>query len=294
MSDKKLALLVLTLDKHNSLGRQFRLFRFLILELQKLVITVSSIKGGVGKSSVVLLLANNLAARGRKVLVIDTDLNNTATVYYTMGIGRIGEICERQNVSLAFSQGKLDEKNIVKTRRENVYVVPSSLRLLDQRSMESMEIKRVLRSVKGFDDVIIDTSPTYDSIVAGALMAADLILSPVQFTEYNYNMSACLMSKIRSVMPEQAKKMYFLFNHWSEQYAKSPISLQNLVLTMYRQNFDNLLSVTLPNTRFVDRYTNFDEKCSIRSTQVGSERLAKGVNELINMIYDQNTIVEVF
>ena len=57
-----------------------------------MVITVSSIKGGVGKSSVVLLLANNLASRGRKVLVIDTDLNNTVTVYYTMGIGRIGEI----------------------------------------------------------------------------------------------------------------------------------------------------------------------------------------------------------
>lgn len=248
----------------------------------------------MGKSSVVLLLANNLAARGRKVLVVDTDLNNTVTVYYTMGIGRIGEICERQNVSLAFSQGKLDEKNIVKTRRENVFVVPSSLKLLDQRSMESVEIKRVLRSAKGFDDIIIDTSPTYDSIVGGALLAADLILSPVKFTEYNYNMSACLMSKMRTLMPEQAKKMYFLFNHWSDQYAKYPTSLQNLVLTMYRQGFDNLLSVTLPDTRFVDRYTNFDEKCNVNSMQVGCSKLAKGVNELINMIYEQNTVVEVF
>ena len=173
--------------------------------------TFSSIKGGVGKSSVVLLLANNLASRGRKVLVIDTDLNNTVTVYYTMGIGRIGEICERQNVSLAFSMGKIDDKNIVQSRKQNVSVVPSSLRLLDQRSMESVEIKRVLRSVT----------------------------------------------------PEQAKKTYFLFNHWSEQYAKYPLSMQNLVFTMYRQNFDNLLSVTLPDTRFVDRYTNFDEKCNV-------------------------------
>ena len=120
-----------------------------------MVITVSSIKGGVGKSSVVLLLANNLASRGRKVLVIDTDLNNTVTVYYTMGIGRIGEICERQNVSLAFAQGKLDGKNIIQSRKENIFIVPSSLRLLDQRSMESVEIKRVLRSPKGFDDIII-------------------------------------------------------------------------------------------------------------------------------------------
>ncbi len=259
-----------------------------------MVITVSSIKGGVGKSSVVLLLANNLAARGRKVLVIDTDLNNTVTVYYTMGIGRIGEICERQNVSLAFSQGKIDEKNIVRTRRGNIYVVPSSLRLLDQRSMESVEIKRVLRSAKGFDDIIIDTSPTWDSIVAGALMAADLVLSPVAFTEYNYNMSACLLSKMQSVMPDQTKKLYFLFNHWSEQYSKYPSSLQSLVFSMYRKGFDNILSVTLPDTRFVDRYTNFDEKCNVKSLHKGCSRLATGVNNLINMIYDQNAVVEVF
>lgn len=259
-----------------------------------MVISVSSIKGGVGKSSVVLLLANNLAARGRKVLVVDTDLNNTVTVYYTMGIGRIGEICERQNVSLAFSLGKIDDKNIVQTRRGNVYVVPSSLKLLDQRSMENVEIKKILKSAKGFDDIIIDTSPTWDNIVAGALMAADLILSPVAFTEYNYNMSACLRNRILSVMPQQEEKLFFLFNHWSEQYAKYQTSLQNLVLTMYRKNFDNLLSVTLPDTRFVDRYTNFDEKCSVRSLHKGCSRLATGINNLVNMIYDQNTIVEVF
>lgn len=259
-----------------------------------MVITVSSIKGGVGKSSVVLLLANNLAARGRKVLVIDTDLNNTVTVYYTMGIGRIGEICERQNVSLAFSRGKIDEKNIVQSRRGNVYVVPSSLKLLDQRSMESLEIKTILRSAKGFDDILIDTSPTWDNIVSGALMAADLILSPVAFTEYNYNMSVCLLSKMQTVMPEQVKNLYFLFNHWSEQYSKSPISIQNLVLSMYRKGLDNLLTAHLPDTRFMDRYTNLDEKCSVRSPYKGCARLASGVNDLINDIYDQKTIVEVF
>lgn len=75
-----------------------------------MVITVSSIKGGVGKSSVVLLLANNLASRGRKVLVIDTDLNNTVTVYYTMGIGRIGKICERRMFRLLFLWGKLTKR----------------------------------------------------------------------------------------------------------------------------------------------------------------------------------------
>lgn len=63
---------------------------------------------------------------------------------------------------------------------------------------------------------------------------------------------------------------------------------------MYRKGFDNLVSVTLPDTRFVDRYTNFDEKCNIKSFQKGCARLAKGINDLINMIYDEEKVVEVF
>ena len=51
-----------------------------------MVITVSSIKDGAGKSSVVILLANNLASRGHKVPVIDMDLNNSSTLYYTAGL----------------------------------------------------------------------------------------------------------------------------------------------------------------------------------------------------------------
>jgi len=258
-----------------------------------LVITVSSIKGGVGKSSTVLLLANNLAARGRKVLVIDMDLNNTVTIYYTMGIGKIGEICERQNISLAYAQVSLDG-NIIKSRRRNIDIVPSSLNLVDQRSTEDIRLKQILHKVKGYDDIIIDTSPTYDNLVIAALRAADLIISPVQFTEYNFNMSVFLMNKIRTILPEQSSKTYFLFNHWNEQYSKYPTSLQSQVLNMYQRTFDNLMSVTLPDTRYVDRYTNFDEKLSVNSIHVGNKRLAMGVNALAQMITGEQRIVEEF
>ena len=258
-----------------------------------MVITISSIKGGVGKSSTVLLLANNLAARGRKVLVVDMDLNNTVTIYYTMGIGKISEICERQNISLAYAQVSLDG-NIISSRRKNIDIVPSSLRLVDQRSTEDIRLKMILQKVKGYDDILTDTSPTYDSLVLAALRAADLIISPVQFTEYNFNMSVFLMNKIRTVLPEQASKAYFLFNHWNEQYAKYPSSLQSQVLNMYQRSFSNLLSVKLPDTRYVDRYTNFDEKLSVNSIHIGNRRLALGINALASMITGEEKSVEEF
>ncbi len=82
-----------------------------------MVIVSTSIKGGVGKSSLVLLLANNLASRGHKVLVIDMDLNNTSTIYYTMGIKNVQEVWERQNIMIALTQGRVEE-NIVHNELE--------------------------------------------------------------------------------------------------------------------------------------------------------------------------------
>ncbi|MDE5580124.1 MAG: ParA family protein [Treponemataceae bacterium] len=51
-----------------------------------MVITFPGMKGGVGKSTDAILLANNLAARGFKVLFFDMDTNNSSTIYYTPGM----------------------------------------------------------------------------------------------------------------------------------------------------------------------------------------------------------------
>ena len=46
------------------------------------VVTFSSLKGGVGKSSLTIQTANCLGAADFKVLVIDMDLNNSVSSYY--------------------------------------------------------------------------------------------------------------------------------------------------------------------------------------------------------------------
>ena len=54
-----------------------------------MVITYSSMKGGVGKTTDSILTATNLAARGFKVLYFDLDPNNSGTMYFTAGIENI-------------------------------------------------------------------------------------------------------------------------------------------------------------------------------------------------------------
>ena len=212
-----------------------------------MVITISSITGGVGKSSTVILLVNNLAARGYKVLVIDMDLNNTVTIYYTIGLSNVQELWERKNIVISLMQNNASE-NTVHSRIKNVDVIPSSLNLCDMRSMDYHNLLKVIQPLfKEYDYIVIDTSPTFDNLVKSAIHASDVIISPAEATEYNCNMTLYLMTKIRDEHPEKIKKTYILFNRWIEHYEKWENNLQSQVERMFRKNFANILSVKIPH-----------------------------------------------
>ena len=260
-----------------------------------MVLTVSSIKGGVGKSSVVLLLANNLASRGHKVLVIDMDLNNSITFYYTMGVENAKEKCERQNIVFAMTQTDL-ESNIIQTKKSRIDLIPSSLGLCDIRDIEFRRLNKCISKLEGYDFILIDTSPTYDNIVQNALYAADYIISPVEFSEFNYNMAVFLLSKIQDELPEKYGNTLLLFNHWQEQCEKYPGSDQYKYMNLFKQDYsDRILDVKLPDAkRVVRHYTDCDELLSINSRKVNVARMANGINELGTMFSGKDNVVARF
>lgn len=52
-----------------------------LLEKSIMAITFSNMKGGIGKSTDAILLANNFAARGKKVPFFDMDTNKPHAVF---------------------------------------------------------------------------------------------------------------------------------------------------------------------------------------------------------------------
>lgn len=73
-------------------------------------------KGGVGKSTDAVLLANNWTSRGFKVLFFDMDTNNSSTIYYTLGIA---DEFPTQNVAEVLRRRSM-EGCVVRSRIENV------------------------------------------------------------------------------------------------------------------------------------------------------------------------------
>ena len=122
-----------------------------------MVITYSSMKGGVGKTTDSILTATNLAARGFKVLYFDLDPNNSGTMYFTAGIENITETIERCNVFESLSHNSI-KNYAVQSRVENIDIIPSHLNIHKLRGIGYNELQKTLRG-NGYDYVVIDTAP---------------------------------------------------------------------------------------------------------------------------------------
>lgn len=257
-----------------------------------MVITFSSMKGGVGKSTDAVLLANNLAARGFKVLFFDMDTNNSSTIYYTLGIA---DEFPTKNVAEALSRRSV-EGCVVRSRIENVDIVPSSLRLFDIRSIDYHALKKTLsETAAAYDFTVIDTAPTYDNLVMNALYAADCILTPIQLDFFNLTTSRFLRAHLYDELPEQAEKWFMFYTFWQDSLAPFPESIQSQYTVVFEREFGNILKeVQVPATPATRKYTQTDEKVSTRSRMVGSQRLAVAFNTLANLIAGEERDIERF
>lgn len=257
-----------------------------------MTLTYSSMKGGVGKTTDSILTATNLAARGYKVLYFDLDPNNSGTMFFTSGIENIEEIIERCNVFESLSHNDI-RNYAVPSRIENVDIVPSHLNIFKLRGIGYNELQKTLRD-NGYDYVIIDTAPTYDNIVINALIAADIILTPLEFSSFNLTTTKFLQRQIYDDCPQQAEKWYLLYSHWQEKLAVFETSKQSQFVKVFENNFQNILNVHIPQTSAADNYVQTDAKLSILSPLVGVKRLATEVNKLVNMLTGKDDEVEKF
>ncbi|MBM7022675.1 ParA family protein [Treponema sp. Marseille-Q4523] len=258
------------------------------------VIVYASAKGGVGKTTGSILTATNLAARGYKVGYFDLDPNNSGTMFFTTGIEGIEEIIESHNVFEALSHNNIMDY-VIATRIENIDIVPSHLNIFKLRGIGYNELQKTLKSRDlPYDYIVVDTAPTYDNIVINALNAADIILTPLEFSSFNFTTTKFLQRQLYDDCPQQVNKWYLLYSHWQEKLAPFEFSQQSQFVKVFESEFQNILDIHIPHTSAANNYTQTDTKISINSPIVGSKRLAIEMNKLVNMITGKENNVEKF
>ena len=143
-------------------------------------------KGGVGKTTTSINLSASLAAKGKKVLVIDTDPQGNTT----SGFGIEKNELEDTIYELILGECSIRDciiSNVIK----NVSVVPSNVNLaaaeIELIGVDKKEfiLKNEVDYVKDdYDFIIIDCPPSLNMLTINSMTTADSVLVPIQCEYY--------------------------------------------------------------------------------------------------------------
>ena len=136
-----------------------------------MIVTIANQKGGVCKTSTALSLASGLAARGYKILLVDTDPQGSLS---------FAAHTEPGPMITSVIAGKTSALEAIQKTPEGVYIIPSDETVTDfLKSKDQDLLKNALDPVrKYFHVIIIDTPPTLSGITQNAIKAADRIIIP--------------------------------------------------------------------------------------------------------------------
>ena len=149
-------------------------------------IAIANQKGGVGKTTTSINLSASLAAKGKKVLVIDTDPRGNTT----SGFGVEKNDLDNTVYELMLSECSIKEC-ILNDVIDGVSIIPSNVNLaaaeIELIGVDRKEyiLKREVEWIKdGFDYIIIDCPPSLSMLTINAMTTADTVLVPIQCEYY--------------------------------------------------------------------------------------------------------------
>jgi chromosome partitioning protein len=174
------------------------------------VISISTLKGGEGKSSIAILLARFIASQGKKTLVVDLDPQNSTSFHFVKHE-------DQRNIAMAIFKGNI-ESNIIQEVLPLLDICQSDLSLFKLRSMPTGGLKTLLAPIKNkYEYCIIDTAPTWDNIVISALRACDLVLLPARLKSlFSIKTAKFYRELIVEEVPEVLEKMAIFYNFYKD------------------------------------------------------------------------------
>ena len=151
------------------------------------VIAIANQKGGVGKTTTTVTLAAALARKSKRVLVLDMDPHACASVHLRMYPEQVDA-----SVMDIFQDEPGDASQLWQRMRkryepQSFDLVPASIRLselevdLRNRQGKGAILQKALEQVRGeYDFILLDCPPHIGILLVNALVAADLVIIPIQ------------------------------------------------------------------------------------------------------------------
>lgn len=240
------------------------------------VISLINEKGGVGKSTSAITIAQILAISGYKVLIIDLDPQMNTTKMY--GQAEANPDIDYERLFCYKQKDKEDVMNyITETDYKNISLLTASrelnsliYRIYDKMKEVNVELylRYNLNLIKEeFDYIIIDNSPFKSYLTSCAMCASDKIITPICVDNFSYDGLMSLFDTIEELNDRYALSIEFagifmtrvagrttLFKQMYESYENMfgdrflPVSIRNCI------------AVNESNTTFEPLLT-YDKRC---------------------------------
>ena len=139
-------------------------------------ILITNRKGGVGKTTTVLCIANELVNRGYKTLLVDLDTQGH--IQYGLGVKHdfkygIHTLLQDKTIDMDFV--------IQESKVKNLHFIPANINYNSSLLQNKKALKKRLGQIdEKYDICIIDTAPMSDTILQMAIFASDYVLVPMK------------------------------------------------------------------------------------------------------------------
>lgn len=171
------------------------------------IISVSNIKGGVGKTTTVAVLAVGLVEKGYKVLMVDSDPQANLSICFMQE--QSDEIPSLYHVYS--EEGHIED---VKTRiKDRLDIVPRDFSLCnaDMQFLKAGRLKMLQRAFKRlkteYDFAVIDTSPNMGILSLNAFFVSDYVIVPAAVDSFSLKGIMLLKETIDDVSEEAGKEL---------------------------------------------------------------------------------------
>ncbi|MFQ1046953.1 ParA family protein [Avibacterium paragallinarum] len=211
------------------------------------VISFINMKGGVGKTTLCIGLADYMANfMNKKILVIDVDpqFNSTQSFMAKYNLSdKYLKLLEMHSIRKIFhrpddiySQSKVPEKTIIYPLTDTLGLILGDINLIfDNNKNDNTKYKRIKKFIdenhlrNEYDYIFIDCPPTISTYTDAALIASDYYVTPVKIDQYSILGVSSLLSVVNNIAYEedlQLKPLGIVYTHIDDTMTQKTLKLK--------------------------------------------------------------------
>lgn len=177
-----------------------------------ITVAIANQKGGVGKTTTAIHIADGLARKGNRTLLVDLDAQGNCTSIYSDPPPREESVHE-------LFRGQVPARDLARaTINENLKLLPSVLELAEIETLLAGNVDGFFRLKEGLaypegeapDFVIIDCPPNLGLLTLNALVASDYCILPILASRFSLDGIRTMLDTIETVRHRFRQELHVL------------------------------------------------------------------------------------